>query len=365
MRAAAILILCLLAGAPAWALTLPFGQEEAQVPPAPPRPVVSEILEGGTTTATVRSIPGVIAAATEVQMAFQTLGRMIERPVDLGDRVKAGDLLARLDPEDLAASTRAAEAALVAAEVDLTTARDTADRARSLAQCSVASTARLELAEQVLSGAQSAVEQARARLESARDAEGHAVMTAPIDGVVSAIRAAPGAVVAAGDPVLRLSSENELEARVDLTAAELDGITPGTEFLISRDQDDAQPIRGRVDRISPVADAQTRTRRVHIALPKGSGLRLGNLVRASRVTGQTLALTMPAAALLDSPQGPAVWIVHRQGDTAHVGLQLVETGARVGDRIEVIQGLAPGAEVVTRGIHSLTDGQPVGRRVAP
>ena len=63
--------------------------------------------------------------------------------------------------------------------------------------------------------------QARARLESARDAEGHAVMTAPIDGVVSAIRAAPGAVVAAGDPVLRLSSENELEARVDLTAAEL------------------------------------------------------------------------------------------------------------------------------------------------
>ena len=88
-------------------------------------------------------------------------------------------------------------------------------------------------------------------------------------------------------------------------------------------------------------------------------------MRASRVTGQTLALTMPAAALLDSPQGPAVWIVHRQGDTAHVGLQLVETGARVGDRIEVIQGLAPGAEVVTRGIHSLTDGQPVGRRVAP
>ena len=139
------------------------------------------------------------------------------------------------------------------------------------------------------------MEQARARLESARDAEGHAVMTAPIDGVVSAIRAAPGAVVAAGDPVLRLSSENELEARVDLTAAELDGIAPGTEFLISRDQDDAQPIRGRVDRISPVADAQTRTRRVHIALPKGSGLRLGNLVRALR--GRAAALRAGARRL--------------------------------------------------------------------
>lgn len=365
MRRAAILALCLLASAPAWAFTLPFGRGEPQAPPPLPRPIVSEILEGGMTTATVRSIPGVIAAATEVQMAFQTLGRMIERPVDIGDRVKAGDLLARLDPEDLAASTRAAEAGLASAEVDLTTARNAADRARSLAERNVASAAQLEQAERALSSARSAVEQARARLESARDAEGHAVMTAPIDGVVSAIRAAPGAVVAAGDPVLTLSSENELEARVDLTEAELDGIAPGTEFLVARDQNDAQPIRGRVDRVSPVADPQTRTRRVHIALPRGSGLRLGSLVRASRVTGRTVALTVPAAALLDSPQGPAVWVVQRQSDGARVVLRLVVPGARLGDRLEVIEGLAPGAEVVTRGIHSLAEGQPVGRRVAP
>ena len=365
MRLAATLILCLLAGAPAWAFTLPFGGGEPQAPSAPARPVVSEILEAGTTIAAVRSIPGVIAAATEVQMAFQTLGRMIERPVDIGDRVKAGDLLARLDPEGLAASTRAAKAALASAEVNLTTARNAADRARSLAERNVASIAQLEQAERALSGARSAVEQARARLKSARDAEGYAVMRAPISGVVSAIRAAPGAVVAAGDPVLTLSSEDELEARVDLTEAELFGIVPGTEFLITREHGDAQPIRGRVGRISPVADPQTRTRRVHIALPKGSGLRLGSLVRASRLAGSAVALTIPATALLNSPEGPAVWVVERQGETAHVALNPVAPGVRVGDRIEVIQGLAPGAEIVIRGVHSLTDGQPVGRRVAP
>lgn len=365
MRLAATLILGLLAGVPAWAFTLPFGEGEPQAPAAPVRPVVSEILEAGPTIAAVRSIPGVIAAATEVQMAFQTLGRMIERPVDIGDRVKAGDLLARLDPEDLAASTRAAKAALASAEVNLTTARNAADRARSLAERNVASIAQLEQAERALSGARSAVEQARARLKSAGDSEGYAMMRAPIGGVVSAIRAAPGAVVAAGDPVLTLSSEDELEARVDLTEAELLGVVPGTEFLVTREQGDTQPIRGRVDRISPVADPQTRTRRVHIALPKGSGLRLGSLVRASRLAGPAVALTIPATALLDSSRGPAVWVVERQGETAHVTLNPVVPGARVGDRIEVIQGLVPGAEIVTRGVRSLKDGQPVGRRVAP
>lgn len=365
MRPALLLALCLLTSAPASAFTLSFGRAEPQAAPVPPRPVVSEILEGGMTTATVRSIPGVIAAATEVQMAFQTLGRMIERPADTGDRVRAGELLARLDPEDLAASTRAAEAALASAEVDLTTARNAADRARSLAERNVASTAQLEQAERALSGARSAVEQARARLESARDAEGHALMTAPIDGVVTAVRAAPGAVVAAGDPVLTLSSEDALEARVDLTEAELAGVARGTEFLIARERDDAQPIRGHVDRISPVADAQTRTRRVYIGLPRDSGLRLGSLVLASRVMARTMRLTVPAAAVLSRPEGPAVWTVRRQGGTARVALQPVTTGERVGDRIEITKGLAPGAEVVTRGVHSLTDGQPVGRRVAP
>ena len=365
MRPALIVVLGLLVASPVGAFTLPFGRAAPQAPSAPPRPVVSEIIEGGTTTATVRSIPGVIAAGSEVQMAFQTLGRMIARPVDVGDRVRAGDLLARLDPEDLAGATRAAEAALASAEVDLTTARNAADRARSLAERNVASTAQLEQAERALSGARSAVEQARAQLESARDAEGHAIMTAPIDGVVSAVRAAPGAVVAAGDPILTLSSEDELEATVDLPEAELAGVGPGTEFIIAREQGDGQPIRGRVDRVSPVADPQTRTRRIHIELPPDSGLRLGSLVRASRVVARTGALTVPAGAVLDGPQGPAVWTVRRQDGTAAVALQPVVTGARVGDRIEVIKGLAPGAEIVTRGVHSLADGQPVGRRVAP
>lgn len=361
-----------LAAPAASALDLPFGRTPPPVEAAAPRPVVTEIVarNGG---ALGRSVPGVIAAATEVQMAFQTLGRMIERPVDVGDRVAAGDVLARLDPEDLAGNTRAAAASLTAAEVNLTTARNTADRVRSLSERNVAPAAQLEQAQQALSAALSAVDQARARLESARDAEGYAVMAAPISGVVSAVRATPGAVVAAGDPILTLSSEDDLEATIDLTETQLQGIARGTECLIWRDRETEEPVRGHVNRISPVADRQTRTRRVYITLPSGSGFRLGSLIRVRRAADASDALTVPVEALVARPSGDndsAVWVVRRTGpDAATVTLQPVVTGGQAGGqmaaRVEVTQGLAAGDEVVIRGVNSLTEGQQVGRRVNP
>ena len=360
------LALALGLAAPAVALELPFGRDTAPAAAPAPRPVVTEIVAPND-SAPGRSVPGVITAATEVQMAFQTLGRMIARPVDVGDRVDAGQVLARLDPEDLAGNTRAAEASLAAAQVNLTTARNTAERARSLSERNVASAAQLEQAEQALSAARSAVDQAQARLESARDAEGYAVMTAPISGVVSAVRATPGAVVAAGDPILTLSSEDELEATIDLTETQLQGIERGTECLIFRDHQADEPVRGRVNRISPVADRQTRTRRVYITLPPGSSFRLGSLVRVRRADDSTAALTVPAEALVaEPPGGVAVWIVRRSGpDAATVTRRTVTIGARIGARIEVTEGLAPGDEVVIRGVHSLAEGQQVGRKVEP
>lgn len=402
MRAAWVLCAALLAAAagPAGALELPFfGKGEAEAPPpAPPRPVVTEF--AADTAAFNRSIPGVVAAVTEVRMAFQTLGRMTARPVDVGDRVAQGDLLARLAPEDLEGGVRAAEAAVAAAEVNLTTAENTAERARALASRNVASTAQLEQAEQGLAAAQSAVAQTRAQLESARNAEGFAVMTAPIAGVISDVQAAPGAVVAAGDPIMTLSSEDRLEARIDLTETQLRGLAPGDPFTIWRDPateagraeaegegegaevpDPAQaasaaaaqtspPVEGIVSRIAPVADAQTRLRRVHLALPMAvgetSGLRIGSLIRARRAGADALRLTVPAAAVVAGPEGGAgVWTVTRQGDGGTVALTPVTLGATEGGRTEVTGGLTPGAEVVVRGVHSLTQGQAVGPRVAP
>lgn len=356
--------LTLSAPLPAAALSWPFGKEEPATE-APLRPVVTEITVD--TPTNQRSVPGVVVAASEVQMAFQALGRMVERPVDIGDRVNKGDLLARLDPEDVEGTVRSAEAAVVAAEVNLSTAQNTAERARALAERNVASTAQLEQAEQALAAAQSTLDESRAQLESARDAEGFTVMTAPITGVISAVNATPGAIVSAGDPIMTLSSEDKIEARIDLTETQLRAIEPGTPLLIRREQngDGSDTIEGKVNRIAPVADAQTRTRRVYITLPDDTGLRLGSLIRVHRANSNQTNLTVPAGSIVKTDSGNAVWIVNRQGDSATVHLQPIQPGEASGGRVVVSKGLSEGDEVVIRGVNSLTEGQAVGRRVNP
>ena len=158
MKALIVLAATLALSLPAHALGWPswLGFESRADEPLPPRPVVSEIVEDRGHDA--RWVPGVVASRTQVTMAFQTLGRMVSRPVDLGDRVEQGDVLANLASEDLAATTRAAEAALAAAEVQRDTARLALERAQALVARNVASTAQLEQAQRAAAAAEARTE---------------------------------------------------------------------------------------------------------------------------------------------------------------------------------------------------------------
>ena len=355
--------LALASASPLAALTLPWDTAKAPAPQAPPRPVVTEIVTD--MAAQVRSIPGIIVARSQVDMAFRALGRIVERDVDIGDRVRRGALLARLDGETLDGNVRAAEAAVSAAEVNLSTARSTAERTRALAERNVASRAQLEQAEQGLAAAEAAMAEARSQLVRASDAQGFAEMRAPIDGVVSEVFASKGAVIAAGEPVLTLSGEDGLEARIDLSEAQRAmGVRIGTAFLVSRAAADAAPVRAVVHRVEPVADAQTRTRRVHLTLADARGFRLGTLIRAVRADGNAEVLTVPAAAIVGG-DAPAVWVVARTGAGRVVTRRAIATGEGWADRVVVTAGLAAGDEVVIRGVNSLAEGQAVGRRVDP
>lgn len=366
MRAGMIALMLTLAAGPAAALSLPgwlSGDAEAAAPAGPPRPVVSVIVEDRGVDA--RWIPGVVTARTQVQLGFQTLGRMIARPVDLGDQVAAGDLLAQLSTEDLAATTRAARAALEAAEVQDRTARATLDRTEALAARDVASAAQLEQAQRAASAAAAAVEQARSQLVQAEDAEGFARMTAPFAGVISAVYEAPGAVVGAGAPVVQLSAEDTPEVVIDLPEQALLGLAPGAEFTVwHRNAPDAG-IAARLDRIDPIADSATRTRRLYLTLPSDAPFRLGALVRVRFGTAETPSLSLPVEALIDARDGTFVWRVTRDDAGARVDRVPVRAAAPFRGRVSITQGLEAGDEVVIRGVNSLAPGQPVGRRLAP
>ncbi|MEE2861086.1 MAG: efflux RND transporter periplasmic adaptor subunit [Paracoccus sp. (in: a-proteobacteria)] len=366
MRHILLVVALAMAAGPAAALSLPdwlTGGAEAQEPAGPPRPVVSVIVEDR--SADERWIPGVVQARVQVQLGFQTLGRMIERPVDLGDQVARGQLLARLSTDDLAATTRAARAALDAAEVQARTARATLERTEALAARNVASDAQLEQAQQADSAATAAVEQARSELARAEDAQGLARMTAPFAGVISAVYESPGAVVGAGAPVLQLSAEDTPEVILDLPAQSLVGLQPGATFAVWHRNDPAAEVTAVLDRIDPIADSATRTRRLYLDLPADAPFRLGALVRARLGTADAPSLSLPAEALVPAGSGSAVWRVRRDGDAANVEKVSVEAAAPFRGRVSITSGLQAGDEVVIRGVRSLTPGQAVGRRLEP
>lgn len=361
-----IALLALLAGAlpaaglglPAWLDFTSHAESEAPI-----RPVVSEILEDRGEDA--RWIPGIVASRTQVTMAFQTLGRMVSRNVDLGDRVRQGDVLANLAAEDLAATTRAAEAALAAAEVQRDTARLTLERTEALAARNVATAAQLEQAQRAAAAAEAGAEQARSALVQARDAQGYARMTAPFSGVVSAVYEAPGSVLGAGTPVLQLSAEDQREAVIDLPESALEGLPEEAVFTVWQRTDPTRQVPAVLDRIDPIADAATRTRRLYLTLPPDSPFRLGALVRARLGTASKPALILSDAAIFRRDGVPHVWRVLRQGDQARVEAVPVRPAAAFHGGVLVEEGLKPGDEVVIRGVNSLADGQPVGPRVRP
>ena len=346
-------------------LALGFGrswaQEESAAPPRPVASIVVSAYQPGT-----GSIPGVIRAEVEVDLAFQTLGRLIARNVDVGDVVDKGDILALLDSKDLQDEVAAAEAAAEAAAVELDTARAAAERTEALFRRNVASTADLEQVRQALAAAVAADQQARAALVRARDTAAFAEMRAPFSGVISAVMATPGAVVSAGEPVLQLSAQNRLEAVIDLAPPVMARLDLGGTFEVWSENHAESRQKATVSRVAPVADALTRTRRVHLALEDSSGFRLGALIRVRPAVTTPQGTGLPPSAILDVEGRPHVWLVTRQGDRGTVSLRPIQIlGSATAQPVTVTAGLVPGDEVVIRGIHSLREGQAVGRSVSP
>lgn len=341
-------------------LALPAAAEDTSASAGTPRPVVSVIVnpEAGLPVTFV----GSVSAKIEADLGFPTAGTIAERPVSAGDSVTQGQVLARLDPEDLDAALRAAEAGVTVAEAQLRSATDARDRADVLARRGVGSATRLEDAQRALVAAEARLEQARADAARARDLLALATLPAPQDGVVTAVLAEPGAAVAAGQPVVRLAATGEREVVIDLTEQDVATYPEGARFtarLVANPEIAAGAVLSRID---PVAFAATRTRSAHLTLEDASpAFRLGALVRVTPEARADAGVALPAAAILDADAAPAVWIVDRTGDRVH--LRPVTLGPALGEFVLVSSGLSAGDEVVTKGIHSLEDGQIVGPRV--
>lgn len=325
-----------------------------------PRPVVSEIISPR--AGLQPSYVGTVAARTETDLGFPIAGTVAERPVQEGDVVKKGELLAQLNPETLKADVRSAEAGVTVARAQLNSAQDAANRADQLVAKGVDSSATAESANNALVAAKARLAQAQAALTQAQNLLGFATLHAPTAGVVTHVYVEPGAAVTAGQSVIRLAATGAREVLIDLTEQDAAGLEPGAVFKVRLEVDPEIATTAKLRLIDPVADPATRTRRLHLTLAPdaSSDFRLGALALVEPDARTKAQLTLPETALIGGKD--AVWVVDRISNTVHS--VAVKIGAPSGGRVVVLGGLKPGEEVVTMGVNAIKDGQAVGPSVA-
>ena len=262
-----------------------------------------------------------------------------------------------IDSVPLELAVRAARAELSNAQAQFATASATEDRKRKLIVTDATSRQTLDDAEQARAGVEASVAHAQAKLAKALEQLGYAQVKTDFAGVVTAVSADVGQVVAPGHTVVTVARPDVREALVDIRADFPVPLRVGLPFSISLELLPTVQVEGRIREIAPQADPVTRTYRVRIALrdPPPS-FRLGSTVTVKIRTDQSSTLRLPASSILAKDGETFVWVVELPAST--VSLHKVDVVMDAAGAL-VNGGLAAGTRVVTAGIHSLTPGQQV------
>jgi RND family efflux transporter MFP subunit len=336
---------------------LPGCRQAEEAPPEEVRPVRAVTIESRAVGDTI-ALTGTVQAQTEINESFRIDGRLVERTVEVGDRVRPGQLLARLDPQNEESGLQAARAQLVAAQAQLVEARANHTRMRDLVAENAVSRAAFDQAVAVLQTAESQVNSARASVNLAENRLSYTRLAATVAGVVTARGAEPGEVVGAGRMVVQVAREGASDAVFDVPAAVKDSAARNAGITIALVDDPRVTASGRVREVSPRADPVTGTFAVRVQIvdppPK---MRLGSTVTGRLELASPPAMQIPATALVRADGGTAVWVYDATSGT--VAQRSITVEGSTASTVQVASGLQPGDVVVTAGVQTLRPGQRV------
>ena len=328
-----------------------------EAPPELVRPVRTVTVEKGSGGETA-TLTGQIAAQEEVSLAFRVGGRMIERSVNVGDLVKAGQIIARVEADPAQNALQAARADVAAAAGQLAEARLAFDRQQAMLERGVTPRAMFDRAQQERQTAQARVDAAQARLNNARDQLSYTELVADSAGSVTEVGAEPGEVVAAGRMIVQLARKGGRDAVFAVPARLIQAAPLDPVVKVSLSTDASVRATGRVREVAPQADPVTRTFRVRVGLgDPPEAMRLGSTVNGTIHLGETAGIEIPASALTAANGRSAVWIVDPASNT--VSLRNIDVQRYGIAGVEVAQGLEPDDIVVTAGVQALRPGQKV------
>jgi RND family efflux transporter MFP subunit len=304
---------------------------------------------------------GSIAAWQEAIVGAQVSDlRLDEVRVQVGEKVRKGQVLAVFDKHSVMVEIAQTKAALAEAEASLEEARLNADRARKVAPSGALSN---QMVVQYLTGEKTAkakVASAKAQLDRQLLRLSHTSVVALDDGVISSRTATLGAVATPGQELFRLIRQNRLEWRAEVTAAEMAQLQPGMEAAIS--VPNVGQVGGKIRYLAPSLDTQTRNGLVYVDLPQATeaGLRAGMFAQGEFNMGNKAALTLPQEALSLREGFSYVFRLGELVDNkAKVTQVKVQLGQRTGGNYEILSGLNPDDKVVASGAAFLADGDSV------
>ena len=304
------------------------------------------------------SLTGEIQPRYQSDLGFRVDGKIVERPVDVGTVVKAGDVLAKIDTQPWEQNLQSAQADVAAAQAALAKDQAAEGRQAKLLKDGYTTRSNYDSALAALQTSQSQLDAANARLKQAQDNLGYATLRADTDGIITAVSANAGQVVGAGQAVLRLAQPGEREAVFNVSETILQTSPKNPVVTVTLIADPTITTIGAVRYVSPQADPTTRTYEVRVALPNApEQMRLGASITGSVSIDQGALVALPATALFQSEGKPAVWIV----DPAALTVQLkpVAVARYTSDQIILSSGVAKGDIVVTAGVQKLIPGQKV------
>jgi membrane fusion protein, multidrug efflux system len=330
-------------------------EDEAKQPAV--RPVISMVVESVEKSAA--GSPGVVAARVSSDLGFRVLGNLITRPVDVGDHVKKGEIIATLESSSQTLAVSAAEADVRNTQAKRENAALSLARKQTLADAGLAPQAAFEQAQQAMRSAEAGVNRANAILDKAREQLDYTVLRSQFDGIVTKVLVEVGQTVDAGTPIVTIAQPDEREVVIDVPDYLFSRLEPGTPFEVSLQLDRNSTAKGVVRELAPAADPLTRTRRVRISLESPPDVfRIGAVVTAVFRQQDQKGFSIPRRAI-GTQDGTFVWIVDEQAGTVKRRSIEIDQATISSEFVVVRSGISAGERVVLAGVLELSEGQAI------
>lgn len=330
----------------------------------PPALVISDVVRLQPRQTSIR-LSGDVEARVSSELAFQVSGRVIERFVDVGADVKAGDVLAKIDPAEQMADLEGSKAAVRSAEAQLRVATANFERQKTLMSSGFTTRVSYDQAQEVLNTAHGGLEAARAQLGTATDALGYTNLRASASGIITARNIEVGQVAQSSQSSYTLAEDGARDAVFDVYESIFRQKFDGDTIQLSLVSNPKVTARGRLREISPTVDPKSGTVKVKMDIVDvPEAMTLGSPVIGEGITKSVDKVVLPWNAMTSSSNGPAVWVIDLKTHAVSLREIVVESyetdsfvvgsGLTVGERIVTSGGkmLRPGAIVTYAGINS-------------